>query len=466
MVDLALFLFVMALLALSLKRPFLAVLAYLYVDIVAPQKISWHLLASIPISLVTFLAAFGLWLVADAKADSRFTLRQGLLLALLAYCGATTLGADFPVEAAEKWGWVWKALLFAIFLPLTLRTRLRIEAATLFMVLSAGSIVITGGIKTALTGGGYNALTFFVQDNTGLYEGSIISCVAIAIIPLILWLARHGTVYPKGPLVRLFAAALIFACLLIPVGTQARTGLLCIGLLGVLMLRTVRHRFLYIGGAVALVLMAVPFLPASFTARMNTIGNHEADQSASTRLAVWKWTLGYVQDHPLGGGFDAYRSNRLVIETRDVEQSGSQTDIETKIITDQARAYHSSYFEMLGEQGWPGLALWLWLQLSGLWQMEKLRRRWRKRGEAEGAGPELQWQAPLANALQQAQLVYLLGAAFVGIAYQPFILMLIGLQCGLWSYLKRLDEPALSTKSRPAQQVASIPGQGAIDQPG
>jgi len=174
---------------------------------------------------------------------------------------------------------------------------------------------------------------------------------------------------------------------------------------------------------------------------MNTIENHQADQSASTRIAVWKWTLDYVKDHPLGGGFDAYRSNKLTIETRDAETSGSTTDIETRTVTDQARAYHSSYFEMLGEQGWPGLALWLWLQASGLWQMERLRSRWSKRAAAEGAGPELQWQAPLANALQQAQLVYLLGAAFVGIAFQPFILMLIGLQCGLWSYLKRWDEP-------------------------
>jgi hypothetical protein len=29
----------------------------------------------------------------------------------------------------------------------------------------------------------------------------------------------------------------------------------------------------------------------------------------------------------------------------------------------------------------------------------------------------------------------------VGIAYQPFILMLIALQCGLWSYCRRLDRP-------------------------
>ena len=446
MLDLFFTAFCLAFLGAGLKRPFLFVLAYAYIDIVAPQKVSWGFLTHIPISLIAFSCALLGWMVAEDKNGIRVSPRQFVLLLLLVYCGLTTRTADFPVEAAAKWSWVWKALVFALFLPLTLRTRLRIEAASLFMVLSAASIIITGGIKTAVSGGGYGALRFFVQDNTGLYEGSIISCVAVAIIPLILWLARYGTIYPRGPLVRLFAMALIFACLLIPVGTQARTGLLCIGLLGVLTLRTVRHRFLYVGGAAVLALAAVPFLPESFTKRMDTIGNHQADQSASTRLAVWAWTWDYVKDHPLGGGFDAYRSNRLVIETRSAETSGSTTDIETSTVTDQARAYHSSYFEMLGEQGWPGLLLWLWLHLSGLWQMERLRSRWRKRALAEtaagGDGGASQWQAPLASALQQAQLVYLLGAGFVGIAFQPFILMLIGLQCGLWSYLKRIDRPA------------------------
>ena len=102
-----------------------------------------------------------------------------------------------------------------------------------------------------------------------------------------------------------------------------------------------------------------------------------------------------------------------------------------------ARMHPDLYFEMLGEQGWPGLVLWLWLLLSGLWQMEKVRSRWKKR-----TAPGETWQAPLANALQQSLIVYMLGSAFVGIAYQPFCYMLIGLQCGLWSYLKRVDSPA------------------------
>ncbi|MBW8783446.1 MAG: putative O-glycosylation ligase, exosortase A system-associated [Novosphingobium sp.] len=436
MLDLALTSFVLGFIALGLRRPFLWVLAYLYIDIVAPQKISYHLLTALPISLIVFVAASGGWLLADDKRDSRFTYRQALLAALLVYCGLTTLSADFPIQAAAKWAWVWKALVFALFLPLTLRTRLRIEAVTLAMVLSAGSIIITGAIKTLLSGGGYGTLHFFVSDNTGLYEGSIISCVAIAVIPLVLWLARHGTIFPPDRRVKLFAWALCFACVLIPIGTQARTGLLCIGLLGVLALRSVKRRLLYLTLVGTVALVAMPFLPASYTERMSTIQNHESDESASTRLAVWAWTWDYAKDHPLGGGFDAFRGNKLRIETRKVADAGSTEAVDVGETTDAARAYHSSYFEMLGEQGWPGLTLWLFLQLSGLWQMERLRRRWKDRTE-----PDAQWQAPLATALQQAQLVYLLGSGFVGIAYQPFILMLIGLQCGLWSYLKRIDAP-------------------------
>jgi O-antigen ligase len=436
MLDLAITGFVFAMLALGLRRPFIWVLAYLYIDILAPQKISWSLLASLPISLIAFVLAFMGWLLLDAKSDSRFTLRQALIALLLVYCGLTTMMADFPEAAGEKWAWVWKSLVFALFLPLTLRTRLRIEGAALVMALTAGAIVITGGIKTLAGGGGYGTLRLFVGENAGLYEGSTLSMVAIAIIPLVWWLARHGTLYPKGRLVTLFAVALTFACLMIPIGTQTRTGLLCIGLLAVLSLRSVKRRFLYVAVMGALALMAVPFLPDSYTQRMSTIEGHKSDQSASTRVAVWMWTLEYSKDNPFGGGFDAFLGNKIKVETQKVEGEGNNVSVTTEQTFDQGRAYHSSYFEVLGEQGWPGLVLWLWIQAAGLWQMERIRARWGKR-----TGPGQTWQAPLANALQQAQLIYLAGSLFVGIAYQPFIFMLIGLQCGLWSYLKRIDAP-------------------------
>ncbi len=451
MIDLGLFLFIAALLALGLRRPFLWVLTYIYIDTLAPQDIGWRFVAALPVSLIAFCAAFGGWLLADPKHGARFGFRQWLILALLAWCAVTTANADFPVQAAMKWSWVWKALVFAMFVPLTLTTRLRFEAAILTMVLTAGAIVIDGGIKTATGGGGYGVLYLFVQNNTGMYESSTIATVAIAIIPLALWLARHGTVFPPDWRVKTFAYALIFACVLIPIGTEARTGLLCLGVLGVLMLRDVKRRFLYIGGAALLGLMALPFLPQSYYERMSTLETHDEDKSASTRVAVWEWTIDYANSHPMGGGFDAYRGNKFTYQLPVRTGAGNTSSVDYEDHTDKARAYHSAVFEMLGEQGWPGLGLWLWIHALGLWQMERLRRRWRGR-----TAEDQQWQAPLAGALQFAQIVYLVGSLFQGIAYQPFILTLLGVQCALWTWCKLADSPRRKrTRQAPPAPLAN-----------
>src|SRR5204862_7178089 len=97
----------------------------------------------------------------------------------------------------------------------------------------------------------------------------------------------------------------------------------CIGVLGSVPLRIVKRRILYIAGAALLALASVPFLPASFTQRMDTIQNIQADQSAGTRLAVWAWTWDYAKAHPFGGGFGAYRSNHNQGQTVGTQSAGA-----------------------------------------------------------------------------------------------------------------------------------------------
>ena len=133
-----------------------------------------------------------------------------------------------------------------------------------------------------------------------------------------------------------------------PVGTEARTGLLCIAALAVLLLRYTKRRFVFIAGAAALGLAALPFLPQSYYDRMATIAEPGGDESASTRVAVWKWTLDYVDEKPLGGGFDAYRSNRVAYVMPVKKTDGNTTTVTYQEVEDKARAYHSSFFEMLG----------------------------------------------------------------------------------------------------------------------
>lgn len=425
--------FLVALLALGFRRPFLFVLVYAYIDTVAPQRLSYFLLNSLPLSMIVACLAFSGWLLFEKKSGLRFGVRQGLLAILLCYSFYTTSNAAFPIPAAEKWDWVSTSLAFAIFLPLTLRSKLRIEALLVFLTLSAAAIIIVGGLKTVASGGGYGVLNLMVTNNSNLYESSTISTIAIALIPIILWLAKFGTVFPPDWRVKAFAAGLVFACLLMPIGTEARTGLVCIAVLALLMLRDVKRRFLYLAGAGLLVLASVPFLPDSFTGRMQTIQGYEGDSSAKVRIAVWSWTWNYVQEHPQGGGFSAFLGNKIQVRTVSTQEAGGVSTIAARTEVDEGRAWHSAYFEMLGEQGFPGLILFLLIHIAGLVRMEVLRRRYRQ------AVGDKAWIAPLATALQHFQIIYLVGASFVAIAYTPMTLMMLGVQIGLGHVVARRE---------------------------
>jgi O-antigen ligase len=121
------------------------------------------------------------------------------------------------------------------------------------------------------------------------------------------------------------------------------------------------------------------------------------------------------------------------VKTVSTKDAGQVQQVSEQVMVDKGRAYHSSYFEMLGEQGFPGLILFLLIHGSGLVGMERIRRRYRK---AEG---EDAWISPLATALQHFQIVYLIGGLFVGIAFQPFMLMVLAVQVGFGTLIRRRE---------------------------
>ncbi len=113
----------------------------------------------------------------------------------------------------------------------------------------------------------------------------------------------------------------------------------------------------------------------------------------------------------------------------------------------QGRAWHSAYFEMLGEQGWPGLLLFLVIHGTGIVRMEMIRRRYRRAVDGD------EWIAPLATALQHFQIIYLLGAAFVAVAFQPFIWMAVGTQIAFDAWLRRREREQARKPFRAEAQV-------------
>ena len=118
------------------------------------------------------------------------------------------------------------------------------------------------------------------------------------------------------------------------------------------------------------------------------------------------------------------------------EVAGNTTSITYSQVVDEGRAFHSSVFELLGEQGWPGLRSGLRCNALGLWQMERIYRCWKGATAEEEA-----WIAPLAASLQDggADLSRRGALFFQGIGYQPVMLMLVGLQYRAQFHCARIE---------------------------
>jgi O-antigen ligase len=168
---------------------------------------------------------------------------------------------------------------------------------------------------------------------------------------------------------------------------------------------------------------------------MSTIETYNEDSSALGRIKVWQWTVEFIGSNPLGGGFDAYMHNRIAA----VASDGTVQYLPEGTLG--GKAFHSVYFEVLGEQGIPGFIMYFLAIALTLLKLRALKKKWRN-----DAG--MAWLAGLADALLTAIVVFLAGGAFVGIAYQPFIFYMLSLTVAIDQYAARVERDRLKEKGR------------------
>ena len=114
--------------------------------------------------------------------------------------------------------------------------------------------------------------------------------------------------------------------------------------------------------------------------------------------------------------------------------------------TEQSRALHSIYFEILGETGWVGLFLFLSIAGTSFLSLRRVKRAARE-------NPQLLWLGDAASALQLTLVVMLICGAFIGIAYQPYHYYMFALSFCLQEYLHRV-------RALPAQAVPALSNPG------
>lgn len=399
---------------------FVFALGYIWVDLFSPQQVSFSIITHLPISMIVGALAIGAYILFDRRDAPRMVFGIWLIGLWAIWITLTTLWAVMPDAAWDKWNWAIKTIVFAAFLPFAIRSRVQIEAMILTIIFSLSGTFIAGGIRTLLTGGGYEINLGLYSGNSGFAEGSTLATACIALIPLILYARKHTLIMTHRPLFDWFCYGLIAAAILTAVGTYERTGLLALGaLLGMLWLRS-KHKILYGSLALLLAMVGLAMVSGEWYDRMATISTFRTEDSALARIAVWLWTLQYAVAHPLGGGFGVYLIDnfRLPIEGTD------------DFLTVSGRAFHSIYFEVLGEQGIIGFGIFATIIGTMLFYLRSVQNACR-------GVTEFVWLYELSTAVMMSSIVYLVGGAFVGIAFQPLLYYWFACAISLHQYVAR-----------------------------
>ncbi|NKE44028.1 putative O-glycosylation ligase, exosortase A system-associated [Roseomonas frigidaquae] len=438
-----------AFLGLGALAPFVLSLGYVWVDTFRPQQIAYILLNQFPVSAFIGALAIGGYLAADRRSPAPFGMHAALTLLFAGWITLTTVQFAVAPEAAwDKWDWAFKTVLFSAFIPLVFRSLVQIEAFIATYVFAAAIHFLPTGLKTMISGGGYGMGLGVVQGNSGFGEGSTLAAVALMLIPLVFYLRKHGTLIPRSPLTDAMFIGLAVVMVACAIGTYARTGLIgLIVLAGAIWLRSDRKILGLIVGAIA-ALAITHFTSDDWNERVSTINEFQTEDSALGRILVWQWTLGFVSENIFGGGFHSYQINEITFPGNAQFPEGVVT---------RGKAFHSIYFEVLGEHGWPGIALFLGLILTSFLSLQKAARIGRRT-------PGMEKVKDLAFALQVSLVVMLACGAFIGVAFQPMLWYIFALSSCTLHYARRASaavasgdaEGAAARQGRPARTRPAV----------
>src|SRR5215472_4804951 len=254
------------------------------------------------------------------------------------------------------------------------------------------------GAKGAILGSVHGFGEIHGPDQGMLSDNNDLGLGLIMVLPLIFyhWHLATNRHIRRGLMV--FGFLVTLGVLL----TYSRGALLGVCAMGTALWLRSRAKFAT-GFLIAAVVVSVyNFAPRQWTQRMESIQNYDEDGSATGRINMWKTSIRIAELHPLTGG--GFRVTFWPEITNDMLR-GTDLPRLTK-----PRATHSIYFDVLSEQGWIGLTLFLVIIAYSFANCAWLIRRTRGR-------PDLAW-ANLLGRMGQAVLVgYATAGAFASQAY-------------------------------------------------
>ena len=390
---------------LALRRPWVGVMLWTWLSIMNPHRYAWGFAYTAPLAaLAAGSTLLGLLFTRDRQHPFQGAPMVWLFLLVCAITLSWLFGVD-PGGDYAQWNKVMKIYLMTFVASMLLMNRQHIMA---FAWVTAGAMAVLagkGGVFTILTGGNYRTwgpTGSFIQDNNEFALATIMAIPLLHFLQLQLrsrWMRHAMTV-------------VMLLCVASALGSHSRGALLALLGMGVVFWWRSQRKAAIAGLVVVIILVLLPMMPDHWWERMDTIKTYEEDASAMGRINAWIVAWEVAKSHLFGAGMSYQYEFFFLMHG---------------VYEDKARAAHSIYFQILGNHGFVGLAVFL-----GLWVSTYRAAGWLKT-HARGL-PEGQWAADLGAMAQVCLIGYALGGAFLSMSYfdLPYNVMVMVVLAKKW----------------------------------
>ena len=442
--DIVIFSVIVFLAARALMHPSIGILAWTWVSLMTPHKFGYGFAMTAPVAMIVG----GSTLIGIVVTKDR---REGILCretwVLILFMAWMCLALPFSMyldESMVMWNRVMKIDFMILIAMVVLTSRKDIVALVWVLAGSIGFYGFKGGIFTILSGGSYRV---WGPDETFISGNNELALALIVIIPLIRFLYLHGV---QKPWAKRFLLLWMLLCAVSALGSQSRGAMLALGAMAFMMWLKSSSKALIGVGILVVGLALVAFMPDSWSQRMNTVKTYEQDNSAMERISAWKMAFNAASDRVFGTGYENVKES-IYYRYGDSElmSHGAHTGNGGYM-----QGPHSIYFEVMGEQGFIGLIIFL-----TIWFL-----MWRRAAAIKkevATIPEAQWCSDLAAMIQVSLIAYLVGGAFLGLAYWdlPYNLLVLVVIMNRWITHKEWEKvPAGPRRPPPAVRGRSSPG--------
>lgn len=398
--DLLIALIVFGLLPVVLYRPAVGIYLWSWIGYMNPHRLSWGFAYSFPFAaIIGIVTIIGFIFYKKPKKLPICPLTIVLIIFIIWMTITTLMSIRSSGVAFGQWDKVMKIQLVIFLTMMIIKSRKELNILIWIIVLSLGFYGIKGGFFTLMTGGNHMVLGppgTFIEGNTTL---------ALALI-MILPLMRYLQLIEPRKWIRI---GLIMAMLLTGIaiiGSYSRGALLAGAAIAFfLWLKSPKKALTGVVTAIFILLLLM-FMPEHWFAKMDTISTYEQDASAMGRVNTWWFAFNLASDNPIfGGGFNVFTPSlfhRYAPNPNDFHDA------------------HSIYFEIMAEHGFIGLGLFLLLAALAWKLAAKIINR-TKNDQSN------QWARNLAAMIQVSLVGYLVGGAFLGLAYYDLYYHLLAL---------------------------------------